>query len=192
MVAAGSLAALLSADQDAAQTPPAFRSGVDVVLLDVTVLDRDRRPVRGLTAGDFTVLVDGVPRMLAETTGGRAVVNNNDMEREVPALLDETSSFYRIGIDAGAPPTDGAYRPVWVRVDRPDVDVRTRRGLYAMTTKEREAAESGGRGASNSLASPFSKGDVPLDVTAVPFLEPGPGRRPTLAVVLNVHPGGCG
>jgi hypothetical protein len=57
-----------------------------------------------------------------------------------------------------------------------------------MTTKEGEAAESGGGGASSVLASPFSKADVPLDVTAVPFLEPGPGRRPTLAVVLNVHP----
>ena len=34
-----------------AQAPPqaVFRAGVDVVHLDVSVLDRDRRPVRGLT-----------------------------------------------------------------------------------------------------------------------------------------------
>ena len=42
--------------------PPRFRTGVDIVRLDVSVLDRSRRPVRGLTAGDFTVLVDDEPQ----------------------------------------------------------------------------------------------------------------------------------
>ena len=36
--------------------PPRFRTGVDVVELDVTILDRDRRPVRGLTAAHFMIL----------------------------------------------------------------------------------------------------------------------------------------
>ena len=39
--------------------PPAFRSGIDVVRLDVSVLDGDRRPVRDLVASDFNVTVDG-------------------------------------------------------------------------------------------------------------------------------------
>jgi len=48
-----------------AQTPtpqPTFRSGIDVVQLDVSVLDKQRLPVQGLTASDFTVLEDGKPR----------------------------------------------------------------------------------------------------------------------------------
>ena len=44
------------------QPPPRFRTSVDIVRLDVSVLDRHRRPVRGLTAGDFTVTVDGEPQ----------------------------------------------------------------------------------------------------------------------------------
>ena len=45
-----------------AQTPPRFPAGADVVSVDVSVVDGDGRPVRGLTAADFVVEVDGRPR----------------------------------------------------------------------------------------------------------------------------------
>ena len=41
------------------QPQPTFRTGIDLVRLEVTVLDEQRRPVRGLTAADFTVRVNG-------------------------------------------------------------------------------------------------------------------------------------
>ena len=48
------------------QGPPSalqtFRTGIDIVLVDVSVLDRDRLPVRGLAASDFTILEDGKER----------------------------------------------------------------------------------------------------------------------------------
>lgn len=44
--------------QDGARQP-VFRAGTDVVRLEVTVLDADRRPVEDLTAADFTVTEDG-------------------------------------------------------------------------------------------------------------------------------------
>src|SRR5688572_11829602 len=44
----------------AAQAIPQFRTGVELVQLDVTVLDNQRRPLTGLSASDFTVLDDGV------------------------------------------------------------------------------------------------------------------------------------
>lgn len=49
----------------APQPLPTFRSTVDVVHLDVSVLDRDRRPVRGLKPADFTILEDGKPQAIA-------------------------------------------------------------------------------------------------------------------------------
>src|ERR1041384_5703302 len=51
------------------QTPPTtFRAGVEVVDVDVSVLDKNRRPVRDLTAADFTVLEDGKPRPVVAFT----------------------------------------------------------------------------------------------------------------------------
>jgi VWFA-related protein len=47
-----------------AQQPPTFRTGVEAVVLDVSVLDRDRMPVRGLTASDFAIFEDGRPQIL--------------------------------------------------------------------------------------------------------------------------------
>ena len=41
---------------------PTFRTGVDIVEMDVTVLDQDRRPVKGLSADDFTVVERGQPQ----------------------------------------------------------------------------------------------------------------------------------
>lgn len=57
ILAAGvSTSPLLSLQARSAQT---FRTTTDLVLLDVVVLDEERRPVTGLTAADFTVLDEG-------------------------------------------------------------------------------------------------------------------------------------
>jgi VWFA-related protein len=56
---------------------PVFRSAVDVAVIDVTVVDDDGRPVRGLTAADFVVKVAGQPRRIQALDflefGGRTV-----------------------------------------------------------------------------------------------------------------------
>ena len=52
----------VGAQQAPVASPQTFRVGTDLVVLDVSVLDKDRHPVRGLTTADFTVLVDEKPR----------------------------------------------------------------------------------------------------------------------------------
>jgi hypothetical protein len=54
--------------QSQVQPVPLFRTGVNLVTVDVSVLDKDRRPVRGLTADDFTILENGLPQPVAAFT----------------------------------------------------------------------------------------------------------------------------
>jgi VWFA-related protein len=83
LLAAAALAvgAVIAADQTTPPSsqarPPQFRSGIDLVQVDVSVLDRDRRPVRGLTAQNFTILENGKPQ-------GVAAFQAVDMPDELP------------------------------------------------------------------------------------------------------------
>ena len=48
----------------AQQPPPTFKSGIEVVLIDVNVVDRQGRPVASLRPEDFVVTVDRKPRKI--------------------------------------------------------------------------------------------------------------------------------
>ena len=53
---------LLAGRQVRPEQAPTFRSGVEVVTIDVGVVDRQGQPLRGLGPADFTVSVGGQPR----------------------------------------------------------------------------------------------------------------------------------
>jgi VWFA-related protein len=62
---------------------PTFRSGVELVTIDVGVVDRQGQPVRGLTSGDFTVTVAGQPRRVvnAEFVDSLAETSRSNLRR---------------------------------------------------------------------------------------------------------------
>jgi len=61
-------AALAAQAPPSRQSIPRFRSGVELVTVDVSVTDRDGQPVRDLTVEDFAVEVSGSPRRLTSAT----------------------------------------------------------------------------------------------------------------------------
>ena len=77
LFACGLGVALLPLEAGQSGQPPqvTFRTGVDLVDVDVSVLDEHRQPVRGLTAGDFTVLEDG------KLASGRGVLRGASCRR---------------------------------------------------------------------------------------------------------------
>jgi VWFA-related protein len=73
---------------------PTFKASVEVLLVDVTVVDRTAFPVRDLLPGDFTVTVDGKPRsilsaqLLAHRAPGIEDVLRVEAGMPPPAILD--------------------------------------------------------------------------------------------------------
>src|SRR5918992_575164 len=94
--------ALLSARQDGPAQVPTFRSGVELVTVDVGVVDRQGHPVRGLAAADFSVTVGGQPRrvMTAEyvdTTASRRGVREQTASPDVvPVSTNEGVGIGRL------------------------------------------------------------------------------------------------
>ena len=83
-------ASLLSAQQPASSPPapqqPPFRSGTNLVPLNVTVTDHAKHFVKGLTAADFRVLEDGVPQDLQFFEAA-------DTPSDLIVLIDTSSSM---------------------------------------------------------------------------------------------------
>jgi len=93
------------------QAPPVFRGGVDLRQLDVTVQDKNRRPVRGLTAADFRMEEEGQPRKIeafsfvdlpdvvshepawARTTVSDVVVNTLESARVFALVVDDVGGM---------------------------------------------------------------------------------------------------
>jgi VWFA-related protein len=75
------------------QQVPAFPAGVDVVRIDAVVLDRDGRPVKGLSAADFEVLENGKRRAVAsfETIEVRSEPGAHAAAVETPAAPEKES-----------------------------------------------------------------------------------------------------
>jgi VWFA-related protein len=69
------------AAQDAGQPAQTFRSGIDLITIDVTALDRQGRPVEDLQPRDFTVTVDGQTRPVVSA----ALVRFDRQTAEAPA-----------------------------------------------------------------------------------------------------------
>jgi len=73
----------LLSGQEASGPQTTFRTGVDLIRLDVSVLDKARHPVRGLTADDFAVLENGKPQRIVAVTE----VNADDDAPEISAWM---------------------------------------------------------------------------------------------------------
>lgn len=75
-------------------------------------------------------------RALAENTDGIAVVDTNDIDRGLRKIVADMTSYYLVGYYSKNAKLDGRFRQIKVRVKRPGVDVRARRGYKAATADQ--------------------------------------------------------
>ena len=77
----------------------------------------------------------GTLRDLASATDGIAIINSNDLDSGFRRVTADLSSYYLLGYYSTGK-LDGKFHAVRVRVKRPGVQVRARRGYLALTAAE--------------------------------------------------------
>lgn len=127
---------------------------------------------------------------LARETGGVLVRNTNDLGKGFEAIANDLRSYYALSYAPTNVDFDGSFRTIEVKVVRPNVEVRARKGYYAVP------------GGANSLLLPFESSVLGMISTASAterpsalkvamrterFPEGGAWRVP---VVLSVEGGG--
>jgi len=75
-------------------------------------------------------------RVLSENTDGRAIVNRNDLVAGMRQITKDSSAYYLIGYSSSQAPSDGKFHEIKVRVKRPGIQVRARKGYWALTAAE--------------------------------------------------------
>src|ERR671935_840441 len=78
-------------------------------------------------------------RTLAEATDGLAIVDSNDLSKGLRRVVDDLSSYYLLGYYSSGK-LDGKFHAITVRIKRPGVQVRARRGYLAATAAEAAAS----------------------------------------------------
>lgn len=75
-------------------------------------------------------------RTLATGTDGMWVTSSNDLHQSLKRIADDLTSYYLLGYYSTNAKLDGRFRKLDVRVKRPGVNVRARRGYRAPTEAE--------------------------------------------------------
>jgi VWFA-related protein len=85
----------------------------------------------GLLLSDADTQNDG-PNSLAVDTGGFAIRHTNEFAKAMDQIADDSTTYYLVGYRPTNTDFDGKFRKISVKVSRPGVTVRARRGYLAV------------------------------------------------------------
>lgn len=121
----------------------AARAGARIYAIDVRGLNRGGGNFLDAPAPDdraggparFDLGADG-PNSLAVDTGGLMIRNENNLVRALSRVADDASRYYILGYQPKDLVLDGQYRAIDVRVSRPGLTVRARKGYLALPASQ--------------------------------------------------------
>ena len=126
----------------------------------------------------------------AANTGGRTVLNINEFETGIKEVFDENKSYYLLAFEPLKAEADGKLRRLEVKVNRRDVEVRSRSSYYAPEPEKPAKNKAVGTPENAELAKAIGgvlpDGRLPMRVAVAPFAVPGQ-RLATVAVVLGIR-----
>jgi VWFA-related protein len=169
----------------------AARSGVPIYTIDPRGLATPETSVDGWVGGDtamtwrrIRIQQDRLSE-IAINTGGRAFINRSNMTDAVHELVAENGAYYLLGYYPDPFDPDGEFHPVEVRVKRPGLRVRARKGYVAENPADQP--EPGQASINAALGRLTAGGDIALRAFAAPLAIAG-GRTRTSFLVEAVYP----
>ena len=124
-------------------------------------------------------------RMVAEDTGGVALVNTNNLRDGFANIVADNSTYYLLGYYPATEHRDGKFHEITVRVRRPAVNVRARKGYLApdAASAERVAQRAQSDPVVNALRSPLPNRGLTVSAFSAPFK----GSTALASVVVGAH-----
>jgi VWFA-related protein len=133
-------------------------------------------------------------RVVADETGGFAVLNQNDFRTGFSRILDDNSSYYVLGYYPANDKLDGRFRNVQVKVLKPGLKVRARRGYVAPVPGKKALPAKGSTEAKvspplrDAMDSPIAISGLTISAFAAPFK--GTGANDAIAMAIEVDGSG--
>jgi hypothetical protein len=129
-------------------------------------------------------------QVLAEQTGGFAAINRNDFAGAFERVVRENSTYYLLGYYPANDRRDGRFRRLDVRVTRPGLQVRARRGYAAPRGRAPDTRPPAGTtplaaAANSALNSPIPIAGIPMSLFAAPYKGTAPNATVALALELR-------
>ena len=129
-------------------------------------------------------------RQIAEGTGGTATIDNTNLQAALDHIADESSHYYMLGYVSPDSRRQGRYRSIEVRVTRPGLLVRSRKGYVEPDDKAERKAEAKAKGATKGplaelIRRPVGTSGLPLRAHAVAL----PIATNNVSVVVEVGAG---
>ncbi len=128
-------------------------------------------------------------RALAADTDGMAIVNTNDLEGGFRRIVADLSSYYLLGYYSTRK-MDGRFHSIRVRVKRPGVQVRARRGYLAPSAAEVTAAANRAKANTASALDPAFLESKAVEAALAPLNSQVRERSLYLQAVSGWRPGG--
>src|SRR5579862_2555147 len=108
-------------------------------------------------------------RELAESTGGFAVTNTNEISLPMQRIMEDIRTHYELAYSPTSTNYDGHFRKIEVKISRPKVTLQTRKGYYAVPDLNGEPLQPFELLALNAMnARPLPEG-FPYRVSAMKF-----------------------
>lgn len=125
-------------------------------------------------------------RQLSDESGGFAAVNRNDTTTVFDRIVRDNSSYYVLAYYPPNPKADGKFHRIQVKVNKPGLTVRARRGYASPKGKQQTKNQKPGPMGpelSEAINSPLQVSGLTMRLFAAPFK----GQQPNASVVVGIE-----